>query len=198
MAETPERREACVASLSSRFSLGLEGALCAEYLRTFVSCWHAGEHESEAMWRLYSKDALEGVGIRTTGGWLREALLPKRPTIAEVEYRDDYVWKPVDGEFRRFLTKRRAFAHEHEVRAVLEDVGAGRLGAKGILVPVRLGILIQRVVVSPYSPAWLLDVVRDLVGRFGLKAEVLASGMAGQPYVPLVPSGEESDVGEAE
>lgn len=198
MAETPERREQCIASSSNRITRDIEGALCAEYRRTFICCWHAGEHESEAMWRLYSKDAQEGVAIRTTVGRLRDALLPKRPTVAEVEYRDDYVWRPFDGEFRRFLTKRRAFAHEHEVRAILEDSDAGQQAAQGTLAAARLDVLIERVVISPYAPVWLLDVVQRLVGRFGLKGEVSASRMAVLPYVPLVSTHEQSDANRVE
>lgn len=34
--------------------------------RTFVSCWHEGEHESEAMWRLYSSFLANAVAVRTS------------------------------------------------------------------------------------------------------------------------------------
>lgn len=41
---------------------------------TFISCWHSNEYESEAMWKLYSKDTSNAVAIQTTGKRLYLAL----------------------------------------------------------------------------------------------------------------------------
>lgn len=33
--------------------------------RTYISCWHCNEHESEAMWKLYCKNPAKGVVIKS-------------------------------------------------------------------------------------------------------------------------------------
>lgn len=59
---------------------------------TFVSCWHRNEVESDAMWRLYTKELSQGTAIQTTCGKLRDSFVaahcPGPVVIAPVEYID--------------------------------------------------------------------------------------------------------------
>ena len=88
-----------------------------------VNCWFRGEHESEAMWGLYSKT---GVAIRTNIGAIRLALADDDASrdihVGAVKYLDfsdesltasDCV--TVDGQMIG-MAKRIAYAHENEVR----------------------------------------------------------------------------------
>ena len=56
---------------------------------TFVNCWYESDHESMAMWRLYSTDNSNAVAIRTTYGRMRDALKVKTGVgIGRVNYID--------------------------------------------------------------------------------------------------------------
>ena len=63
------------------------GSVFKEMLRYFlVNCWHMNEHESAAMWNLYSKSN-ESVCIQSTYDRLRRAV-PECVLIGEVKYID--------------------------------------------------------------------------------------------------------------
>ena len=49
--------------------------------RTFINCWHENDFESEAMWKLYTKNMSEGIAIQTTYHRLYKAL-KKNPSIS--------------------------------------------------------------------------------------------------------------------
>lgn len=157
--------------------------LKGELNRTFISCWHAASHESEAMWRLYAKETVEGVAIRTTLGSLKAALPPDRKyDIRRVQYREDGVHKKTSDHMSRFFTKRKAFEHEKEVRVVVSDSIAGSQNAKGVHVPVQVEKLVQRIILSPYAPPWLPQVVTDTAKKYGITADVVTSDLAKAPF----------------
>jgi hypothetical protein len=151
---------------------------------TFISCWHAAEHESEAMWRLYSKDTIEGVAIKTSIGRLRSGIARGYSlSIRFVIYRDDYLYDLTDKDtLIRFCTKRKAFDHEREVRALITDEEAGKGNQTGISVPADLSSLIEMVVLSPYAPPWFADIVKESTGKFGMPLPVHSSGLKAKPF----------------
>ncbi len=90
------------------------------------------------------------------------------------------------------MHKRRSFAHEKELRAVVirptwhelnhhaghpEDVP----NVTGLAVPVDLDRLIRRVVISPRAEAWYVDLVSSMLRRFGLSHTPLHSDLYGAP-----------------
>ncbi len=89
-----------------------------------ISCWHANDRESVAMWRLYTSGA-EGVAIQTTIGRLKKVFdqEPCSVTIAYVRYIDhstedlgrQWALDPLSPLF----CKRWGFEHEREVRCVV-------------------------------------------------------------------------------
>jgi hypothetical protein len=142
---------------------------------TFLNCWHMNESESVAMWRLYASSGV-GVAIQTTFSKLFR-ITPSNVFIGVVHY-DDYEQSdiPDDTTFDAFLHKRRSFAHENEVRAVLQhDYRSTDPTLPGKLVPVSLPDLIDVVCVSPSAPDWHLAIVRSLTMRYGLSKPVLRS-----------------------
>jgi hypothetical protein len=150
---------------------------------TFVSCWHYAPHESEAMWRLYSKDTIEGVSVKTTVGRLMTSLEnTEQITIEPVEYRDDYVFKFSTEARSRFFIKRKAFEHEKEVRLAVVNHEAATMNLKGVQMKVDPKKLIEAVVVSPYAPAWFPEVVTQTARKFSLSAPVIPSQLVGKPF----------------
>ena len=173
-----------------QFKKDISERLRTEYISTFICCWHNAEHESEAMWRLYAKDTAEGVAFRTTVGLLRNSVRDQRELIIRrVEYRDDYVYSlgSNDDRLARFLTKRLAFAHESEVRAIICDSKAGQNNEVGVGVPVNVPELIQEIVVSPYAPAWMPGIVAEVARKFDVCSTVNTSRLSVRPFYYISP-----------
>jgi hypothetical protein len=176
-------REATINHYKKRFQEGfredMRTQLRIQFDSTFVSCWHAAPHESEAMWLLYAKDTKEGIAIKTTAGRLAQSL-PELPlfSFCGVQYRDDFRYceaRPLE----RFFTKRRAFGHEKEVRVILADASAR--GKLGMDVPVALNAAIMEIRISPYAKSWFCPLVIDLCEKFGIEAIVRMSDLAAKP-----------------
>ena len=156
---------------------------------TYVNCWYAGEEESEAMWRLFAGDKY-GTAIRTCArkflGSFKEFLPDYFGEVKYVSY-DSYAI-PIAAMPPVFY-KRSAFSHEREVRAIIapkqREAGAEDIGTHGEAVsincPVDTGHLIEEIIVSPYSPAWLYGVVQGEVRNLGMDIEVRKSVMGRAP-----------------
>jgi hypothetical protein len=145
----------------------------------YVSCWHANESESEAMWRLYCPNS-RGVAIQTTYAKL-DASLPPIALLGMVSYVDYETPTPVGDKMLNMITplmhKRLAFQYEHEVRAIIWR--AAQLVADGVEpkdfptdkppvigVPFDLATVVERVYVSPYADEWYRDVVAQVLLKF--------------------------------
>ncbi|MEM1300681.1 MAG: hypothetical protein AAGH68_15515 [Pseudomonadota bacterium] len=142
-------------------------------------CWHMNNHESEAMWQLYSTSS-ESVAIQSTFSKLA-ACLPDDALLATVEYLDfDVDVAPRHNTFQNIVRKRKSFAHEQELRALIwtrvetpERVSKGEASGRllsvlerGLQVSVDLSDLVETIRVNPRAPAWFLDVVTDLTHRY--------------------------------
>ena len=146
--------------------------------RTYISCWHENEHESEAMWRLYSSFLDNALAIRTTYSSLYRSL-GKNPAIAigRVKYIDFN--KGYAGPNDSFWRKRKSFEHEREVRALIQDHKAN---VSGKLVGCELKVLIEEVVVSPTAPSWFVQVLGDVNTKFNLDVPVNQSNLNEEPF----------------
>lgn len=150
--------------------------------RTCLSCWHRNEYESAAMWELYLKSD-EGVAIRSTfprmQAALRNADTPVH--IGVVRYLDyDRESIPADTTFAPLLHKRRSFAHENEVRALVQRDGDDD-DDDGRLVPCDLDGLIEQVFVSPHAPDWFQELVASISRRYGHGWRVVRSDLGRDP-----------------
>ena len=163
----------------------------------FVNCWHLSDVESAAMWRLYSAWD-RGIAIRTTVKGLTSSLTCAEDIyIGAVKYIDYGSTQEIDRSniFSPYLTKRKSFEYEQEVRAITMNAGpddADRLGTSaewietGIYYSVDLDVLVDEVLVAPQSEDWFVDLVQAVVKKYGLDAAVTRSALAGQPpwWVP--------------
>jgi hypothetical protein len=87
----------------------------------FISCWHANEYESAAMWKLYLQSN-EGVAIRSDANTLASILEHSSLNIgiSMVQYIDyNRTVIPFRNAFFPFVHKRLSFAHENELRALI-------------------------------------------------------------------------------
>jgi hypothetical protein len=157
-------------------------------LGVVVSCWHASEQESVAMWKVYAADA---VCIRSTYrklcGVLNAPTDPRDdwPTneyrVGQVKY-IDYTKDSIDNMhgLAAFMHKRIEFAHEREVRAVSVD-SKPPLQPAPRAVPVDLGALVTGVLVAPGTRDWFVDVVESLLTDYGLNVPVTRSALDQEP-----------------
>lgn len=155
---------------------------------TFINCWTLGPAESAAMWRQYTGG--EGVAIKSDFRSLTRALrsYPDAIYVGRVKYIDYEIGSiPSSNILYPFVHKRREFASEREIRAVVPHtpVGGpleGRPGSNvvmwdseapvGIGVPVDLDVLIHEVRVSPGSRDWYVDLVQTALTKWSLDKPV--------------------------
>jgi hypothetical protein len=157
--------------------------LVASYL---VSCWHMNEHDSAAMWKLYSSSS-EAVSIRSTYRRLRQSV-PKNVMIGEVNYINYQTqrFSPSNG-MNFIMHKRMSFSHERELRAILWEMAGdaqaykSRIDSSGTAIEVDLSALIERVYVSPTAPPWFSDLVVAMTKRCGYDFPVSQSVLADAP-----------------
>lgn len=163
---------------ANKLLLDLETAGEASKKCNFINCWHENEHESEAMWRLYSSYIENAVAIRTRFKNLYLAL-GRNPSIniGRIKYID--LKKGYAGLNDSFWRKRKSFEHEREVRAIFHDHKKTELG---LLIPCDLGMLIEEVFVSPSSPTWFISLVNDVNSKYGLKIKVSPSELNEEPF----------------
>jgi hypothetical protein len=158
---------------------------------SFVSCWHAAETESAALWSIYG--GLNAVAVRSTVDRLREAV-PESDTrqgdvlisqgVRRVVYIDYKTSHPYLNDLIGPLCyKRRAFAYESEIRAIRQELRSvesssrpgGRAldanappGADGRDIPVDLERFVDAVYVAPKAPRWYFDTVAAVMKRYAL------------------------------
>lgn len=157
----------------------------------YVNCWHMNTTESDAMWRLYTLQG-QGIAVQSTYERLVRSLhmTHQHVQIGIVGYHDyNNHHIRLDNVFYPALNKRSSFAHERELRlTALNNVRTyGRALAQtnspanalraadiadGFAIEVDLDLLIERVVISPRSPLWLVDMVASLLRRYGLPKPV--------------------------
>src|ERR1035441_2743983 len=86
--------------------------------RLFVNCWHLGELESEAMWRIYCGRE-DGVAVVLPYNRLRDSLTEANTYIGAVNYIRFNVEVINSGDsYSLAMHKRKEFEYEQEARIV--------------------------------------------------------------------------------
>lgn len=166
---------------------------------TFVSSWHVLEHESAAMWTLYLRSQ-DGIAIRSTYQSFVDALAPSADfpahigLIRYIDYETEGI--PFVQAMFPMMHKRKSFEHEQELRALIWTLeveatknpeasynpsNSAYYGLSGLNVPINLDVLIDEIFVAPSAPSWIVDLVRALVARYGIKKAVKHSQLAALP-----------------
>jgi hypothetical protein len=155
--------------------------------RVLVSCWHANESESAAMWRIYLKSD-EGVALQTTAARLAEAFGSNDDELhfGMVRYLDYQRDRIDEGhELDRFFCKRKAFEYEREARVICSC--SEPHPSSGRYIAADLGRLVERVVVSPAAEPWFTDLVRSVTRRYGFDFSIESSELGSDPW-PKTPN----------
>lgn len=171
----------------------------------YVNSWYVGSGESTAMWKIYSENH-PGIALKSSYARLRDCWQFQRQVFIGLINYIDYVEDtfPTDNAFYPLLHKQRAYSHESELRAAVENFGAGigepileqqardrpeserflqanKWAKDGILVPVDLSVLIDAIVLAPRANQWEFDLVRKLSEHFGVRAQIRSSDLDRPP-----------------
>jgi hypothetical protein len=163
---------------------------------SYVSSWHRNDSESAGLWAQYTA-AGNGVAIRTTAGKLQRVLDvgsgDYQCFIGEIRYLDYRTesWGPWHQRSAAFH-KRRSFAYEQEVRAVIgwphwDDFIQGRIDPasmpdlSGLAVPVDVPDLVEAVLISPNASPWFPKLVAAVMRRYGLQQVPVMSELTEAP-----------------
>lgn len=151
----------------------------ARYL-LHVSSWNISEYESAAMWQLYLKNN-EGVAIQSTYQRLKDSFknTSEEIHIGMVQYIDndnDIIdWS---NAFNYAVHKRKSFEHEKELRAI---VFSPYIAPKGGKIEVNVETLIEKIYVAPTSKPWILNLLKKIIDRYGLKIPLEQSRLFEDP-----------------
>lgn len=166
----------------------------------FISCWHANNYESEAMWRLYS-NYHKGIAIQTDLNTLINEFpneydnkeYKSKIRVAEIKYidfnnPDQSLYKPVFVETS--LLKRKAFDFEKEIR-VFTHLGCGWGNEKKgiepeieedyILLDVDLKNIIKEIIIAPDSPEWYRKIILSIINKYDFHFDVESSSLTEKP-----------------
>lgn len=161
-------------------------------LRTylFVSCWHLGEYEDAALWRLYGQQH-RSIAIRSD--YLNLKSLPRvQPgQVTYLDYSKECI--PTSPLEVLAMHKRHYFQSEREARALLwrwppglfgedgQDENLSPTHLSGLHIPVQLSNFIHEIVVAPTADDWFYELTCDIVKRYGLHVPVRRSEMTAMP-----------------
>jgi hypothetical protein len=153
-----------------------------------INCWHMNEHESAAMWKLYSTSN-EAICVRSTYRRLRRSL-PSCVMVGEVTYINyERQGFSTDNAFNFIMHKRLSFEHERELRAIFWQVDGtaeaqplkAGIEPHGLAIEVDLSALIERVYVSPAAAPWFANLVDAMTKKCGFSFPAGQSILAAQP-----------------
>ncbi len=151
---------------------GLSKARDALRSSVYVNCWTLGDDESEAMWQIYCGRS-QGVAIRTSYQVLFDTLkrADQEILVGLVRYIDyDQDFFPPGNVLYPFMHKRRAFEHEHEVRAVKANLDcileSSDSRQSGVEVPISVPELVQKIHVHPNAEVFFYNVVIGVIAKY--------------------------------
>ena len=177
------------------------GRLHQRFRRAYiVNCWHMNDGESDAMWRLYLKTN-EGVAIQTTVEGLYKSFedFDEQVFISKVRYLDyerdiwfDRTEYPLTSYnlFTPIIHKRKAFAHESELRIFQQIENAvnndeywkNEPNYMGRLVPCNIKLLIDKIILPPTSDDSVKRKVEKMLKKYGFKVGIEKSKLNDEPY----------------
>ncbi len=158
----------------------------------FLNCWNINEHESAALWKIYTNNN-EGVAIQSTFQKLTDSFqkTDRLVHVGKVKYLDyENESFGLNNVFLPFLHKRKSFEYENEIRAIVEEYPDElipeefeKISKKGIYIEVDLNILIERMYVAPSAQSWFKDLVRSILTKYGMEKPIVDSTLDQRPQL---------------
>jgi hypothetical protein len=154
-----------------------------------VCCWNKADKESAALWKIYS-DFGKGIMIKSSVKNLIAAFneTPEDIRISEIGYLDYNQDLMRDGNtFFPIIHKQNAYDYEEEIRLIY-SIDFPQIGKtydwsneeiqEGKLLTVDLTLLIDEIIIGPFSPKWMIDLIADLASKYGLTKPITKSKLS--------------------
>ncbi len=146
-----------------------------------INCWNIGVDDKEFLWKVYGQHD-DCIAIVSTFRSLKAAFekTQRNIFIGKVKYCDyNKTLLPTGNGFYPIMHKRDCYAYENELRAVIWEEETYQDKQKipfkydnGEYVEIDSSALIQKVVISPFCGNYLLNVVSDLLCKYGLSCKL--------------------------
>lgn len=159
-------------------------------LCTYINCWHVNKGESIAMWKLYSKEN-KNIAIYSSISLLKKSVLDAQKEfclgfVNYIDYENDYMTEA--NAFASFFFKRKIYEHEKEFRILTDElekfnkVSEGEIEPlKGLLIPIDIKLLINKIVISPFSDVDFEHEVTTLLKKYNLLNKLINSLISREP-----------------
>lgn len=149
-----------------------------------VNCWHLNNYESNAMWSLYSKMNY-GIAIVSSLKSFHQVLDQSAANVmcgkvVYIDYENDIIEK--DG--KSYMYKRKSFQHEKEYRAVIDKsafTNSKLFGDGDVKLEVNIEKLVDKVLLSPFTPTWQENLIKNLSKKLGFEAKITRSKLEEKP-----------------
>ena len=151
-----------------------------------INCWNIFDSESAALWKIYSNFS-KGILIKSTISNLINSFSNNKKNIylSKIEYLDySKEVMPDENFFLSLVHKQKAYSYEQEIRLIysvsIDDSvwshdWESEETQEGVYLNSDIDILIDEIIVGPYSPKWYLNLLEDLLLKYGLKKTIKPS-----------------------
>lgn len=147
-----------------------------------VNCWNKKEEESVALWKIYS-DFNKGIMLKSSIRKLKESLERTNQEIylSEIRYLDyGKQIMPYGNMLSPFIHKQLPYSYEDEIRLLnivdpIKYDWSNSEVEEGIYIKIDLDILIDEIIISPFSPKWFAELVEDLLEKYELNKPIKKS-----------------------
>jgi len=156
----------------------------AEFLRdganypkknAFISCWAQGEHESMALWKIYTKSK-NAVAVKCDYAKMVEQLSDK-VMIGKVQYRNYFTEMiPINNFLYQVMSKRQEYSYETEIRAVMMNQESPK-EFSFLRQKIDLPSVVQAVYVSPGCSDFFPNQIKDLTRKYGFDFQIIRSDL---------------------
>ncbi len=152
-----------------------------------VSCWQMNACESAGMWTQYGKNT-DAICIQSTystfraclDGAIHDALAKCGETTIHTGL-VDYGYDPPSDHWKAAMYKRKEYAQEQEMRALVCNYN--EVPEVGMYIKVDLDLLVDVIYVAPNSNPWFIFLVKQVINRYGLPNKpVERSALEEKPY----------------
>lgn len=140
--------------------------------QAYINCWNNFDGESVAMWRIYSELG-NGVAIVSDTTKLTEALVNTVPdlylsAVRYVNQENDII--PEGNLIFPIITKQDAYKYENEIRLfhISYNQKFSEENPFGFCLPIDLEILITKIIIGPFTPKWVEDLISNLLIKYGV------------------------------
>ena len=154
-----------------------------------INCWNKFNVESAALWKIYSNNG-KGILIKSSVERIKKAFKQIKAPIrmSKVKYLNyETEYMPEGNIYYPIIHKQKAYLYEEEVRLIheiTEDIVDGAYDwskeevQAGKYFECNLEELVEEIIMGPYSPKWIYNLLQDLLEKYNLSKNIRQSTLA--------------------